>query len=182
MAEGGNQRARTARAKPQQATSLERISGWLTIAANLGVLTGIVLVVLQLNQNERMIRAQTRHEIAAGIVELLAGTASNPQLADILYRGQRGEAMTPVERFQFQLRVGALLRIWEDEHYQYRMGLYDEAEFTHERQNWKGVIGSSPGIVALWCRTSGNYSAEFANEVDGLLPPGACAAQPDKGE
>jgi hypothetical protein len=47
MAEGGNQRARTARAKPQQATRFERISGWLTLAANLGVVGGIVLVVFQ---------------------------------------------------------------------------------------------------------------------------------------
>ena len=176
MAEAGNQRTRAPRAKPQPPIGLERIGAWLTLVANLGVLAGLVLVILQLSQNERMIRAQTRHEIADGIVELLADTAGNPHLADIAFRGQQGEALTPVEQFQFQLRIGALLRIWEDEHYQYRMGLYDEAEFTHERENWKTVLGSSPGLVALWCRSSGNYSAEFAAEVNGLLGPRGCEA------
>jgi hypothetical protein len=110
---------------------------------------------------------------------LLSDTAINPGLAEILLRGQRGDPLTPVEQFQFQLRMGALLRIWEDEYYQYRMGLYDEAEFTHERQTWKGLLAESPGTIALWCRTSGNYSAEFAAEIDGLIGRGACARAPN---
>ena len=69
------------------------------------------------------------------------------------------------------------VRIWEDEHYQYRMGLYDEAEFTHERENWKAVLRSRPGPIALWCRSSGNYSTEFSKEINGLLKSRACAGQ-----
>ncbi len=114
-----DQPARAPRAKPQPSAGLERIGPWLTLVANLGVLAGLVLVILQLNQNERMIRAQTRHEIATGIVGLLSETAANPQLAEVLLRGQQGESLTPVEQLQFQLRMGSLLRIWEDEYYQY---------------------------------------------------------------
>ena len=178
MAEGGSQRTRTVRAKPLQATRFERISGWLTLAANVGVLVGLALVLLQLNQNEKMMRAQTRHEIAAGIVELLAEGAGNPQLTDVLYRGGQGAALTPVEQYQFQLRMGALLRTWEDEHYQYRMGLYDEEEFSRERENWRAVLAENMGMVALWCRSRRNYSAEFAAEVDALLGPSTCNRQP----
>jgi hypothetical protein len=157
-------------------TTFERASAWLTLAANLGVLGGIVLVILQLNQNERMIRAQTRHDIAMGIVEQLTQTASNAELVDVSTRSNAGEELTPAEQFRFQLRTGALLRIWEDEHYQYRMGLFDEAEFVRERNNWKGVLATNPGIREVWCRNSKNYSAEFAADVNGLLAPGACAA------
>ncbi len=59
------------------------------------------------------------------------------------------------------------------------MGLYDEAEFRHERQTWKGLLAGSPGTVALWCRTSGNYSAEFAAEIDEVIGSGACAPAPE---
>ena len=176
MAEAGNQRTRAPRAKPQPPTGVERIGAWLTLVANLGVLAGLVLDILQLSQNERMIRAQTRHEIADGIVELLADTAGNPHLADIAFRGQQGEALTPVEQFQFQLRIGALLRIWEDEHYQYRMGLYDEAEFARERNTWKGVLQANHGVLVFWCGNRANFSAEFAAEMNGLLGPRVCDA------
>jgi hypothetical protein len=157
-----------------KATRLEQISTWLTLAANLGVLCGIVLVILQLNQNERMIRAQTRHEIAMGIVDQLRDTANNPQLAGLAVRANAAEELAPADRMQVQLRAGALLRIWEDEHYQYRMGLYDETEFVHERNNWRGVLASNRSIREVWCRNRGNYSAAFASEVNALLQQGAC--------
>src|SRR4029450_7461491 len=101
-------------------------------------------------------------------------TADNPQLAEISTRANAGGELTPAERFQVQLRSGALLRIWEDEHYQYRMGLYDDEEFVHERNNWKGVLATNPAIREVWCRNSENYSAEFAADVNELLAPGAC--------
>ena len=171
MAEGANSRAAR---KP--ANRFERISGWLTLAANLGVLGGIVLVIVQLNQNERMIRAQTRHEIAMGIVEHLSAAASNPQLAEASVRYNEGGELTPVEQYQVQLRIGALLRLWEDEHYQYRMGLYDEEEFARERDNWRDVLRTNRGILTIWCRNRGNYSAEFAAEVNRLIDQRACEA------
>ncbi len=175
MAASSTPQTRAPRARKKQDTPFDRISAWLMLVANLGVLAGLVLVILQLNQNERMIRAQTRHEIASGIIELLADSGGNEQLADVIRRGAIGEPLTPVEQQQYTLRMGALLRLWEDEHYQYRMGLYDEAEFGHERETWKSVLASSKGLIDLWCRTSGNYSAEFAATVTALLPPGRCS-------
>jgi len=172
MGDGAPRRTRDVK----QPTTFDRVSGWLTLAANLGVLGGIVLVILQLNQNERMIRAQTRHDIAMGIVDQLRDTANNAQLAELSVRANAGAELTPAERFQSQLRTGALLRIWEDEHYQYRMGLYDDAEFVHERNNWKGVLAANRGLREVWCRNRDNYSAEFAAEVNALLAPGACEA------
>jgi hypothetical protein len=157
-------------------TTFDRISGWLTLAANLGVLGGIVLVILQLNQNERMIRAQTRHEIAIGLVEHLSETASDSQLSEIVFRAGQGGDLSPAERFQFLLWAGALLRLWEDEHYQYRRGLYADEEFSHERETWRSLLGMHMGVVAQWCRTRGQYSAEFATEVNALLERGACEA------
>lgn len=76
-----------------------------------------------------MTRAQTRHQLSAGIVSLLFDTANNQQLADLMYRGPQGSQLTLTEEYQFDMRSNALLRYWEDVHYQYRMGLYDEEEF-----------------------------------------------------
>lgn len=173
---GDNPAADMPRVAVKRVPAIERIGPWLTLLANLGVLGGIVLVIVQLNQNERMTRAQTRHQIAMGIVDQLRESATNPQLADLVMRSNSGGPLTPTERLQVQLRAGALLRIWEDEHYQYRMGLYDQAEFVHERNNWKGVLATNPSIRNVWCRSRGNYSGEFAKELNGLLEPGACRA------
>ena len=39
----------------------EKVNRWLTLGANVGVLIGILLLVVELSQNREMIRAQTRN-------------------------------------------------------------------------------------------------------------------------
>ena len=148
---------------------------WLTLAANVGALLGLLLVVLQLRQNRELMRAEIRHELAMGIVDLLSTPAANSQLASVLRRGAAGETLTPDEEFQFRLRSNALLRYWEDVHYQYRQGLYDETEFSRQKEAWAEAMAGSVGFVRYWCEVRSLYSPLFAAEPDALAAPGSCA-------
>ena len=152
----------------------ERLTRWLTLGANLAVLVGILLLVVELNQNRDMMRAQIRHELASGIVDLLQVAASNEQLADVMFRAHSGEELTPTELFQFQLRTNALFRYWENVHYQYREGLYDATEFQKQRDAWKASMTSSIQGQAYWCQVRTLYSPEYMAEMDGLLGNEAC--------
>ena len=158
--------------------SFVRISSLISLAANIVTVAGLVIVVLQLYESHKMMRAQTRHELSSTIVTILSDTAINPQLASVINRGSKGLPLTPVEQFQFEARSNALLRYWEDVHYQFRMGLYDEEEFDRHRGAWAATIRQSKGFVEYWCRVRQLYSPAFANEMNKLLPPGACAAKP----
>jgi hypothetical protein len=128
----------------------ERLNRWLTLAENLAVLAGILLVVVELGQNRDVIRAQTRSEVAAELVELLRDVRGNPQLADLLVRASQGGELTESEALQFQNSVVAMLRYFENVHYQYRQGLYAEDEFRPQVQlvaagsGWCGYCASRP--------------------------------------
>lgn len=152
----------------------DRLTRWLTIGANLGVLIGLLLLIAELAQNRDMMRAQIRHELAMGIVDLLQTPANNDQLADVLYRGKYGEELTPTELFQVELRTNALFRYWEDVHYQYRVGLYDDTEFAKQRDAWGASLAQSRLAVNYWCKVRLLYSPEFAQEMDGLLVDSPC--------
>lgn len=152
----------------------DRLARWLTLGANVGVLVGIILLIVELDQNRDMMQAQTRHELAMGIVDLLQTPANNEQLADILYRANAGEEMTPGETFQYQLRTNALFRYWEDVHYQYRVGLYDEAEFEKQREAWRVSIAQSAMAAKYWCQVRSLYSPDYAAEMDKLVPSNSC--------
>jgi len=146
------------------------LNRWLTLGANVAVLIGIVLLIVELDQNRDMMRAQIRHELAMGIVDLLQTPASNEQLADLMYRAQTGGELTPTELFQFQMRTNALFRYWEDVHYQYREGLYDDIEFGKQRGAWKASLSHSRQGRKYWCQVRSLYSPEFMAEMDNLLP------------
>ncbi len=152
----------------------DRLNRWLTLGANLGVLVGLMLLVLELDQNHEMMRAQTRHELAMGIVDLLQVPASNQQLADLMYRAGTGGELTPQETFQFNMRTNALLRYWEDVHYQYRVGLYDEVEFSKQRDAWRAALENSQRMRVYWCEVRGLYSPDYMSEMDALLPNDGC--------
>ena len=153
----------------------DRLTRWLTLGANLGVLVGLILLIFELAQNRDMMRAQVRHDLAMGIVDLLQTPADNKQLASVLYRGIKGEPLTPTEKFQFEMRANALFRYWEDVHYQYRVGLYDDVEFSRQRDAWRASMAISELGIEYWCRVQQLYSPEFANEMNALIPAGACS-------
>jgi len=152
----------------------DRVNRWLTLGANLGVLVSLMLLVMELNQSREMMRAQTRHDLAMGIVELLQVAASNEQLDDLMYRAETGGELTPQESFQFNMRTNALLRYWEDVHYQYRVGLYDDVEFSKQREAWRAALNRSLGLRTYWCKVRGLYSPDFMSEMDALVPSDGC--------
>ena len=58
----------------------------VTALANVGVLIGIILLLIELNQSSTMIRGQTRNEIASEVINLMSQVANNPDLASVWYR------------------------------------------------------------------------------------------------
>jgi hypothetical protein len=71
------------------------------------------------------------------IADLLNSSANNSELASVIRRTGLGEQLTADEQFQFRLRSNALLRYWEDAHYQYRLGFDDEVEYSRQKAAWK---------------------------------------------
>jgi hypothetical protein len=118
----------------------------LGIVANLGVLLGILLLIYKLAQNRQMMRAQTRTVIADGLQTFLTAVGSDPQIAPVYVRGSLGDArrfgdaLSEAERAQYALLVNAAFSYFENVHYQYRNGLYDESEFNAQREAWRRIF------------------------------------------
>ena len=152
----------------------DRLNRWLTLGANLGVLVGIILLIVELEQNREMMRAQTRNEISAEIVDLLSHIATEPQLASLDRRANSGEDLTPDELWQYDHRLAAMIRYFENVHYQYRLGLYDETEYSAHRESWRRYFANGKMRVQIWCKYRVISSAEFMAEIDSLLPANSC--------
>ena len=152
----------------------DKLNRWLTLGANVGVLIGLLLLVVELRQNQEMMRAQTRHDLSMGIIEVLLSPANNEQLSNVMYRANIGGELTPEEQFQYILRTNALFRYWENVHYQYRVGLYDEIEFAKQRDAWEASLVYSIGMRTYWCNVRTLYSPEFMAEVDAIIPSDTC--------
>jgi len=152
----------------------DRLNRWLTLLANTAVLIGIILLIVELDQNRDMMRAQIRNEISRAELDMLASWSGNPALADAIVRANSGEELSPAEYFMVGARSETVLRLWQNIHYQYRQGLYDESEFDASIATFSRILSQHPSLMDTWCRTSTMYSVEFAEQLQSLLPDDSC--------
>ena len=145
----------------------ERLNWWLTLSANFAVLIGIALIVVELSQNRDSIRAQTRNELSSQLVELLSQVAADGKMGDLLYRAEAGEELSPPERVQFQTRTLAMLRYFENVHYQYRNGMYDAEEYLAQQEAWRRFMSGTP-YVRVWCSWRDTFSPSFKVALEEL--------------
>ncbi len=154
----------------------DKVNRWLTLGANIGVLIGIILLVIELDQNREMIRAQTRNDISQQLASRLLTLASNSQLNNVTRRAAAGEELSADEERQAYLYTSSNLRDWENMHYQYRHGMFDEGEFEAEKTAWRFVINKNALFPRVWCVSRQNYSPDFVAEIESILNKDICAA------
>ena len=156
----------------------DKLNKWLALVANVAVVAGIVFLALELNQNSRMMKTQTRNAITESILNFQFNAQSSG-LRDVEEKATRDlSSLTAEETRQlFQLYVSNL-RLWENIHYQYRNGVFDEAEFAAERNSWKSLGERTPLLRGVYCQLKqrGSLSPAFVTEMDKLAygAPGGC--------
>ena len=139
------------------------------VLANVGVLIGIFLLVYELNQNRQMMEAQTRNAISETLINIRLAAASNTDLVEAVGETlEGGMSRERVAQFRTEAYFGAIFRYWENVHYQYRQGLYQESEYLAQREAWRGILSIEP-IRDLWCSRLDIQSQDLVAEIDGLL-------------
>lgn len=111
----------------------KRLNSWLQLAANLGVIAGLIFVALELAQNSAMTRAQTRAEVTQAVLHLIE-LERDPRVVQANLKLQRGEDLTEDDVYLLDNMANATLRVWENTYYQYSADLFDEAEFAADLQ------------------------------------------------
>jgi hypothetical protein len=152
----------------------------LHLIASVGVIAGILLLAYELNQNRDMMRSQTRNELSQGVIELLTFAANDAEFQNLVRRGRAGEELSEDEQWQVGRLYLGWFRYWENVHYQYRNGLYDEDEFIQQRGAIRGVLTTGPGVARYWCQVRANAAIERAVKWQVLAGNPAKAAEPPR--
>ena len=134
--------------------------------ANLGVIAGIVFLAIEIRQNNTLMQAQTRLEIARETT----GHMREAALSDYVVEVSPAEWIEQlgVDGRRFYLYMFSLFRTWENIHYQWTKGLYEDSEFFVERDSWGPYI-NLPSVRRTFCYYRESLSLEFRAELDGML-------------
>jgi len=145
---------------------LDRTNQWLTLAANVGVLAGILLLAHEIQQNTVATQSAAASSLQSTYADFELLIAADGDFAEILRKGRDGESLGPTELLRLIAFYRTVLRGWQNAHFQYLSGGLD-------RQLWSGECGlivvTLPGFPTMqnyWRSNQALYSASFNAFMD----------------
>lgn len=126
---------------------------WLTLAANIGVLVGIVLLAFELDQNADLLKAQIHQSRSDNFESFYVAVADTEYLLPVLEKFEAAggpddlsslQELTPTERARLRRYWDGRIGGYDNLHLQYRQGFLDE-DFYSIR-----VVGPIQSYLPLW--------------------------------
>ena len=151
---------------------ISAINEGVSLIANIGVIASIVFLGLEMQQNTAMMQSQTRNSIVENQLTFYERIIDNYDFARI-EREFRDTDTDPYpigspERFQYTLYVASQLRMWENEFYQYQIGLFDSEEFEARTNLWRTQI-SNPTKLESWRVQERSFAPDFRNYLNEMI-------------
>ena len=147
----------------------ERISLWLSLLANFGVLVGLALLVIELRHNTLATQAALYQEsmsFARDHVELLIGD-ENRELAVIVFRGETDpDSLSPIELEKFLLFTAWRMNTWETTFLNYDQGLIEERVWKTVDAWYSALLERGPGYKKWWEASRHGYDPPFQTHVE----------------
>lgn len=141
---------------------MDKINEYLNLLGNIGVVVGIVFLVIEIRNNTRATEGQTRDAMTERVISWQMSLSANEFTATAISKAVNGEELSQPESLAVQAMTLANMRIWENEYYQYRRGLFSKEEFVPRmaviegnmrmclyRNNWAGGGSYSPEFRAF---------------------------------
>lgn len=99
----------------------------VTIAANLGVIAGIIFLVWEIRQNNKLLEAQARYSLRQYRADI-ADSLLLPHVLEANHKWARGEALTPEEKSTGLMVAIKIIELWEWQYGEYAAGMLKKDE------------------------------------------------------
>lgn len=150
----------------------ERVGVWLSLLANLAVLAGLILLVVEIRHNTLATQGVLHQEIinyGRDHIELLVGD-ENEKLAEIVFRGESDpDSLSPVELDKFVLFTAWRMGAWETTFLHYDTGLVEERNWRLIDAWYSALLERGPGYERWWATTRHGYDEAFQEHVDDVF-------------
>ena len=149
--------------------NLDSTNRWLTLAANVGVLAGIIFLAYEIQQNTAATRLEAAGNFQSSFAEIEMLIAGNPEFAELLRKGREGEEISSAEELRLFVFYSNVLRQWQFTHFQYLSDALDEDIWQGQRAFLAQVIGDDLGLFNHWQLHKRQYSAPFNEVVESMV-------------
>ncbi len=155
--------------------AVNRINQWLTLGANVGVVIGLMLLLIEFDQNSDLLRAQIHQARSdAHVGHRLADVESDKWTAIRMKLQENGypkdvsslDSLTPEESFRFKDYIAARHTDLDNLHYQHQQSYLDDEYYQYK------VVCSIRRNEPYWEKLNvfrTNIRPSFAAEIERIM-------------
>jgi hypothetical protein len=123
----------------------ERLSRWLNLGANVGIIVGIVFLIVELDQTNRIARYTAEIGWRSQAIEI---NSNRIEHSETYAKLQSDEAeLTPSERAQALMMTRQLFNFWINAESAYNLGLISDATLEATLKDISVVFKEAPGLI-----------------------------------
>jgi hypothetical protein len=149
---------------------MEKINQWLTLAANVGVLAGIVFLIIEVEQNTRAQHGSTMQAFVAATAENNGILSASDDLTAIVVRGDSEgiDVLDPVEKRRYLHLATQVFQGWEALYLQTLNGTIDESFWKSKRPGLADTLDQQ-GVRDFWATNAHLwFDPRFRSEIESI--------------
>ena len=127
---------------------LDKLNRWLGVFANLGVMIGLIFLIFELDQSNRIAERDSRQANARAIFDMSQLQLEMPGVLELRVKlADRDAELSPIEQEQATLLAAAYLSVWGNLVIQQNTDLLPESSLRFGKLDIDSTIDSMPGLV-----------------------------------
>jgi hypothetical protein len=142
---------------------MEKLNQWLTLAANLGVLVGLMFLVVELNQANRIAAYTAENARRTQFLDMNTSRIENPEIIAKLMQPNPG--FSDIEWVQALYTARQQTNTWVDAEHAMRYGLLSDETYAEIFSDIDTVVDEMPGLTTAFDYLFTAYDVDETTEL-----------------
>jgi hypothetical protein len=155
----------------------EQLNRWLTLLANLGVIIGLIFLIVELDQSNRIARYDSENARRSQFMEINSTLMDHAETFAKLKDNETN--LTPAEEVQAVMIARLMMNTWQDAETAYEYGLLSETTFELTLNDISVVAEEAPGLLPYFLYLTDSYDAEDSKVIERRVAELARAREED---
>ncbi len=149
--------------------SAEKVNRWLSLGANIGVVIGLVLLIIEIGQNTEMMQAQINQSRTDTAISEQQAVFNSDYIPALVAKRDKGEPFSEQEMIRYRTYFRSGNRNQDNNLWQYNQGFLDENIPRSIRGFARAVIGGSEIGITTWDSQKYSYTDEYVPFVEDAI-------------
>ena len=146
-----------------------KLNDWMQIFGIFALIASLIFVGLQIQQSREIAIADIYQQRTAILIQQLGFGMPSEVVHESSRKARAGEELSSDNEFAIYLWKAARIAYWENNHFQYQLGLLSDEQWQASRNAIGRTAKLDPRFLSAWERERTVVRKSFADAVDQIL-------------